>query len=123
VGCAEDAKDRFNSHENKPSCYILALAKAICQLNWSNGGDPIFKSHSFIVALVLEEEDAKVGELIITAISNSMHTPGCGFNIADCGNSNHSMKIADRTTLGRKNEHILNVGPFLKNVRMQDKLL
>jgi hypothetical protein len=45
------------------------------------------------------------------------------FNIADCVNNNHSMKIADRITLERKNEHILNVGPFLKNVRMQDKLL
>lgn len=124
VGYAVNGEDRGDTHQNKTSsCYLMSLIKAICALRFHVGGTPIYTSHFFIVCLIMEEENAEVGEKIVSAISNSMHTDGYGFNIADCGNSSSSMKSADREKLGRNIDWIVKHSPYLANCVAQTKLI
>jgi len=76
-----------------------------------------------VLTFTLEEVDAEMGEIIITAISSSMYTTGCGFNTTDSDSSDGSQYKADRDKLDLNAAWISKHSPYFANCEAQGKIV
>ncbi|RDI88895.1 hypothetical protein Vi05172_g1041 [Venturia inaequalis] len=118
-GYALSPRSRWHSHKASPSSYLMAATYAVCEVKWPGR----YQLQEFAISPIVDPDDASYGEIIISAIAGCMYDTGEGFNIADPGDSVHSINTMNIWHRRWVDIWVAQHSPYYANIIEQTRII